>query len=213
VEKALDRLVALDPGALLFLGKAVPLWVAPLLLVVGLALLVAGSRPSLRRGVAALAGTAAGWFLLPAATRALGVPFSHSAWVGAGAFGVLGAIRPAILAYVAGGIGGALLALRFWPGRLLAAALPGLVVGALLGALLRRALFSLAAAALGAVAAAVGATSLLLRTPAAGPVNTYPIVLLVAAGLLFICSAAYQLTRGEGRRRPALAMPSPKRGD
>ena len=213
MEKALDRLLALDPGALLILGKAVPLWVAPVLLVVGVALLVAGSRQSLRHGVAALVGTATGWFLLPAATRTLGVPFAHSAWGGAGAFGVLGAIRPVILAYVAGGIGGALLCLKFWPGRLLTAALPGLVVGAFLGALLRRALFSLAAAALGAVFAAVGTTSILLHTPAAGPVNTYPIVLLVAAGLLFICSAAYQLTRGEGRRRPALAMPSTKRRD
>lgn len=213
MEKALERLLALDPDALLLLGKAVPLWVAPILLVLGLALLVAGSRRSLRHGVAALVGGAAGWFLLPAATRTLGVPFVHSAWVGAGAFGVLGAIRPVLLAYLAGGVGGALLALAFWPGRLLTAALPGLVVGGFLAALLRRALLSLAAAALGALLAAVGAASLLLRTPAAGPMNTYPLVLVVAAGLLFICSAAYQLTRGEGRRHPALAMPSPKRRD
>ncbi len=199
MERLLDRLIALDPGALPLLGQRVPLWAGILLAALGLALLIAGSRKSLRRAVAALVGVAAGWYLVPAATRTLGVPFAHSAWVGAGALGVAGLLQPWLLAVVAGGLGGGLLALHFWPGQLLRAALPGLVVGGGVAAVLRRPCLTLAATALGAALSAVGATSILLRTPAAGPVLAYPIVLLVAAGLLFICAAAYQLTRPEAK--------------
>lgn len=211
MERVLERLAALDPGALPLLGKLVPLWAGILLAVAGLALLVAGSRRPLRPVVAGLAGAVAGYFLVPPATRTLGIGFSHSGWIGAGAFGLLGALHGQTLAAVAGGIGGALLALSFWPGQLLRAALPGLVVGGLVAALFHRALLSLAAAGFGAGAVAVGATSILLRTSIAGDVTAYPVVPLAAAGILFICAAAYQLTRPGDGRKPAMAMPGPKR--
>lgn len=204
--------MALDPGALPLLGGLVPLWAGILVLALGVGLAVAGSRRPLRPVVAALAGAAAGWFLVPAASRTLGVPFPHSTWIGAAALGVAGALRAPVLAFLAGGLGAGLLALSFWPGQLLKAALPGLVVGGLAAALLHRALLSLAAAALGASLVVVGATSILLRTPVADGVTAYPIVALAAAGLLFICAAAYQLTRpGETRRAGLPAMPGLKR--
>jgi hypothetical protein len=212
VEQVLERLAALDPSALPLLGRLVPWWAGVALAALGLAFAVAGSSPALRRVVAALAGGVAGWFLVPAAARHLGVPFAHAGPIGATALAIAGLVRPAAPVIVAGALGGGLLALHFWPGRLLRAALPGAIGGGLAAGLFRQSLLSLSAAAVGAVLTVIGAASILLRTGASGSVHAYPIAFLAGAGLLFICAAAYQLTRHTGgRKHVGPAMPTAKR--
>jgi hypothetical protein len=188
----------LDAAVRALAARAAPGWLAWVLTATGLAYAFMGAHHAVLRWTVAALGGLVGFYAVDAVLNpaALGVSATVLSWGAACALGVLGGVWPIAAGFVVWGIAGALFFARWVPfDDAFLRLVPGAVICGALGGLFVRIVASLASSVVGAATAAVGIAGILLQSGQADWLDPHPVVTLLPFSLLFVSSAAFQLTR------------------
>lgn len=206
----LQRAWELDPTVLADAARALPSWLGWILLAFGLAWAAFGAWKGALRITAGAVAALVGWTAVDAVLDpiALGLTPTTLSWAAATTLGILGAVWPIAAGFVIGAIAGGLFFQSWMPFEdAFLRTIPGAVACGAVSGLCTRPVACLVSAFLGAAAAAVGCASILLHGGQADWLDPHPVVTLLPFSLVFVCGAAFQLTRPEPPREKEAPRP------